>query len=158
MALDVETAVLNREEAAARVGAAADAVAQAEENLRIARELYGSGLGTNTQVLDAETLRVAALTNRDNAALRSAGGRVPGPTRDWRTLAGRPPCDAPRRARRHHGAADNGHLWLRDRLLVGAHWGRRIDSRGYNPITAGLAAAVWTPPRLPGRSSSRLTS
>lgn len=76
--LDVETAVLNRQEAAARVGAATTAVAQAEENLRIARELYGSGLGTNTQVLDAESLRVAALTNRDSAAydLLVAGYRV----------------------------------------------------------------------------------
>jgi outer membrane protein TolC len=78
VALDVETAVLNRDEAAARVGAAADAVAQAEENLRIAKELYSSGLGTNTQVLDAETLRVTALTNRDNAGfdLLVAGYRV----------------------------------------------------------------------------------
>jgi len=67
VALDVETAVLNRGEAAARVGVAAEAVAQAEENLRLAKELYGSGLGTNTQVLDAEALRVTALTNRDNA-------------------------------------------------------------------------------------------
>jgi outer membrane protein TolC len=78
VALDVETAVLNREEAAARVGVAAEAVAQAEENLRLAKKLYGSGLGTNTQVLDAETLRVAALTNRDNAGfdLLVAGYRV----------------------------------------------------------------------------------
>lgn len=78
VALDVETAVLNREEAAARVGVAADAVAQAEENLRIAKELYAGGLGTNTQVLEAEALRVTALTNRDNAAfdLLVAGYRV----------------------------------------------------------------------------------
>lgn len=78
VALDVETAVLNRDDAAARIGAAADAVAQAEENLRIAKELYSSGLGTNTQVLDAEALRVTALTNRDNARfdLLVAGYRV----------------------------------------------------------------------------------
>lgn len=66
--LDVETAFLNREDAAARVHAASAAVAQSEENVRIARELYGSGLGTNNQVLDAESLRVVALTNRDDAA------------------------------------------------------------------------------------------
>jgi outer membrane protein TolC len=59
---------LNREDAAARIHAASTAVAQAEENVRIARELYSSGLGTNNQVLDAESLRVAALTNRDDAA------------------------------------------------------------------------------------------
>ena len=45
------------------------AVEQAEENLRIAREQYGAGLGTQTQLLQAETLRVQALTNRDNAVL-----------------------------------------------------------------------------------------
>jgi outer membrane protein len=67
IALEVESAVLNLDEARARVAVTAEAVAQAEENLRIARELYGSGLATNTQVLDAESLRVGALTNRDNA-------------------------------------------------------------------------------------------
>ena len=66
--LDVETAYYNREDAAARIHAAATAVAQAEENLRIAKELYASGLGTNNQVLDAETLRIVALSNRDDAS------------------------------------------------------------------------------------------
>ena len=65
--LDVETAYYNREDAAARIHAAAAAVAQAEENVRIARELYANGLGTNNQVLDAETLDVIAHTNRDDA-------------------------------------------------------------------------------------------
>ncbi len=67
VSLEVETAVLNREDAAARVRAASAAVEQAEENLRNTRELYGTGLATNTQVLEAESLRVTALTNRDNA-------------------------------------------------------------------------------------------
>ncbi|MGO9635153.1 MAG: TolC family protein [Steroidobacteraceae bacterium] len=66
--LDVETAYYNREDAAARIHAASTAVAQAEENVRIAKELYGSGLGTNNQVLDAETLRIVALSNRDDAS------------------------------------------------------------------------------------------
>jgi len=65
--LEVETAFYNREEALARIHAAAAAVVQAEENLRIAKELYDSGLGTNNQVLDAETLRIIAATNRDDA-------------------------------------------------------------------------------------------
>lgn len=65
--LDAETAFYNREDAAARIHAAAAAVAQAEENVRIARELYANGLGTNNQVLDAETLDVIAHTNRDDA-------------------------------------------------------------------------------------------
>ncbi len=67
IALEVESATLNLEEATARIAVTAEAVAEAEENLRMARELYGSGLGTNTQVLDAESLRIGALTNRDNA-------------------------------------------------------------------------------------------
>ncbi len=65
--LDVESAFYNREEAAARIHAASAAVAQAEENVRIAKELYGSGLGTSNQVLDAEALRIVASTNRDDA-------------------------------------------------------------------------------------------
>jgi outer membrane protein len=65
--LEVETTVFNHQEAAARVHAASAAVAQAQENIRIARELYNSGLGTNNQVLDAEALRVAATTNLDDA-------------------------------------------------------------------------------------------
>ncbi len=65
--LDVESAYYNREEASARIRAAAAAVAQAEENVRIAKELYSNGLATNNQVLDAETLDVIALTNRDDA-------------------------------------------------------------------------------------------
>ncbi len=65
--LEVETAVYNRDEAAARIRVVAGSIDQAEENVRIAKELYKSGLGTNNQVLDAETLRVVALTNRDDA-------------------------------------------------------------------------------------------
>jgi outer membrane protein len=66
--LQVETALLNREEAVARIHVAAATAGQAEENVRVAKELYASGLGTSNQVLDAEALRVAALTNRDDAA------------------------------------------------------------------------------------------
>ena len=65
--LDVEAAYYNREEATARIQSAAAAVAQAEENVRMAKELYANGLATNNQVLDAETLNVVALTNRDDA-------------------------------------------------------------------------------------------
>ena len=68
VALQVETALLNREEAVARIHVAAATVGQAEENVRVGKELYASGLGTSNQVLDAESLRVVALTNRDDAA------------------------------------------------------------------------------------------
>ena len=68
VALQVETALLDRDEAFARTRVAAAAVEQAEENFRVAKQLYAGGLGTNNQVLDSESLRVSALTNRDNAA------------------------------------------------------------------------------------------
>jgi outer membrane protein TolC len=45
------------------------AAEQADESVRIARERYGAGLGTQTQLLEAEALRVQALTNRDDAVL-----------------------------------------------------------------------------------------
>jgi outer membrane protein TolC len=76
IALQVREAWLGVEEARKRVQVTADAVDQAEENLRIARERYGAGLGTQTQLLEAETLRVQALSNRDNAALDSALARL----------------------------------------------------------------------------------
>jgi len=67
--LQVRQAWLGVDETQQRLQVTAGAVEQAEENLRIARERYGAGLGTQTQLLEAETLRVRALTNRDTAAL-----------------------------------------------------------------------------------------
>ena len=58
--------------AQARVAASREATAQAAENLRISRELYGVGLASNTQVLDAVTLEVQATNNHDNAVLDEA--------------------------------------------------------------------------------------
>jgi outer membrane protein len=74
--LQVRQAWLDVDETRQRVGVTGDAVDQAEENLRIARERYGAGLGTQTQLLEAETLRVRALTNRDNAALDAGLARL----------------------------------------------------------------------------------
>ena len=59
--------MLSRDDAAARLRTAGVAVEQARENVRVADELYRSGLGTNTQVLEAEALRAIALKNRDDA-------------------------------------------------------------------------------------------
>jgi outer membrane protein TolC len=67
--LQVRQAWLEVQEARARVKASGEAVAQAEENLRSSRELYRAGLATNTQVLDAVTLQINAVNNRDNATL-----------------------------------------------------------------------------------------
>jgi outer membrane protein TolC len=74
--LQVRQAWLDVEETGQRVRVTADAVGQAEENLRIARERYGAGLGTQTQLLEAESLRVRALTNRDNAVLDAGLSRL----------------------------------------------------------------------------------
>jgi outer membrane protein len=76
IALQVRQAWLDVEETRQRIRVTADAVGQAEENLRIARERYGAGLGTQTQLLEAETLRVQALTNRDNATLDAGLARL----------------------------------------------------------------------------------
>jgi outer membrane protein len=65
--LQVQQAWLDRTQAAARQSSANAAVSQAEENLRVTRQLYEAGAGTSTQVLDAEALRAAALSNRDEA-------------------------------------------------------------------------------------------
>jgi outer membrane protein TolC len=67
--LEVRTAWLDVQAARARVGASGEAVAQAVENLRMSRELYGADLGTNTQVLDAVTLQITATNNHDDAVL-----------------------------------------------------------------------------------------
>ena len=67
--LQVRQAWLDVQAAQARLSASRAAVAEADENLRMARELYGAGMGTNTQVLDAVALRVTAANNRDDAAL-----------------------------------------------------------------------------------------
>jgi outer membrane protein len=76
VALEVRQAWLAVDESRQRVDVTANAAAQAEENLRMARERYGVGLGTQTQLLQAETLRVQALTNRDNAVLDAELARL----------------------------------------------------------------------------------
>ena len=76
IALHVRQAWLEVEETRQRVAVTADAADQSEENLRMARERYGVGLGTQTQLLEAETLRVQALTNRDNARLDAGLARL----------------------------------------------------------------------------------
>ncbi len=67
IALQVRETWLAVGEADERGVASRESVVQAEENLRISRELYGAGLVTHTQVLDAIALRVAARNNRDDA-------------------------------------------------------------------------------------------
>ncbi|MBL8202195.1 MAG: TolC family protein [Chromatiales bacterium] len=76
VALEVRQAWLDVREALARVPLTREAVEQAEENLRVGRELYGVGLATNIVVLDAEALRLRAVSNNDNAVLDVALGNL----------------------------------------------------------------------------------
>jgi outer membrane protein len=65
--LDVRRAWLTLGEARARVGVAQQAIAQADENLRVVSDRYRNGEGTNTEVLDAETLRSLSRRNLDDS-------------------------------------------------------------------------------------------
>lgn len=70
--LEVRRAWLDAESARARVAVTEGAVAQAAENLRVVRDRYRSGEGTNTEVLDAEALRALSAANFDNARYDAA--------------------------------------------------------------------------------------
>jgi len=63
IALQVRQAYLDIEEALKRIEVTRDAVAQSEENLKVVKDRYREGVGTNTEVLDAETLRTKSKIN-----------------------------------------------------------------------------------------------
>jgi outer membrane protein TolC len=65
--LEVHRAWADLSTARARIDVAAGAVQQAEENVRVVRDRYRNGEGTNTEVLDAETLRAQSANNLDGA-------------------------------------------------------------------------------------------
>jgi outer membrane protein TolC len=65
--LQVRQAWLDYNATSDRLAAAASAVTQGEENLTATRNLYREGMVSHSQVLDAETLRLQAHTNRLNA-------------------------------------------------------------------------------------------
>ncbi len=65
--LEITTAWHLRDAARARIDVAASAVQQAEENLRVVRDRYRNGEGTNTEALSAEALRTLSLGNLDSA-------------------------------------------------------------------------------------------
>jgi outer membrane protein len=67
IALEVRQAWLRLQETRERKQLAERAVEQAEENLRVVRDRYRNGEGTNTEVLDAEMLRALSHSNFDNA-------------------------------------------------------------------------------------------
>ena len=67
IALQVRKVWLDVEESRERAKVTEAALFQAEENLRVAKDRYREGLSTNTEVLDAETLRAKSHSNYDNA-------------------------------------------------------------------------------------------
>jgi len=67
IALQVRQASLEVAETLKRIDVTKEAMAQADENLRVTKDRYREGVGTNTEVLDAEALRVRSYTNYYNA-------------------------------------------------------------------------------------------
>lgn len=65
--LQVRQAWLEMTESRERISVANEVLEQAATNLRVARDRYRQGLGTNTEVLDAETMRLVSYVNYDNA-------------------------------------------------------------------------------------------
>ncbi|MEN6451070.1 MAG: TolC family protein [Thermoguttaceae bacterium] len=67
IALEVRQRWLELQTARQRVEVTRQATAQADENIRVARDRYQHQVGTNTEVLDAETLRMQTYTNFYNS-------------------------------------------------------------------------------------------
>jgi outer membrane protein len=65
--LQVRQAWLDVGETQSRIAVTREATRQAEENLRVVKDRYREGVGTNTEVLDAETLRTKSYNNYYNA-------------------------------------------------------------------------------------------
>jgi len=67
ISLQVRQAYLDIEETHKRIPVTREALAQSEENLRVVKDRYREGVGTNTEVLDAESLRIRSYSNYYNA-------------------------------------------------------------------------------------------
>lgn len=76
IALEVRQKWIDLQTARERLEVTRQATAQADENLRVVRERYQQQVGTNTEVLDAETLRVQAYTNFYNSTYESVLARL----------------------------------------------------------------------------------
>ena len=70
--LEVREAWLNLSESRERIDVTQQAVGQAEENLKVAANLFKAGMATHTEVLDAERLRTRTYTNHNNATYDAA--------------------------------------------------------------------------------------
>ncbi len=70
--LEVRQAWLAVQETRDRLAVTRQSIQRAEENLRVTRERYGSGMATNTDVLHAESLRIQTYRNHNNAVYDAA--------------------------------------------------------------------------------------
>lgn len=74
--LQVRSAWLSINEARSRMAVAQKSIVQAEQNLKVAQDRYRNGIGTNTEVLDAETLRSVSQLNNSDARYDAALARL----------------------------------------------------------------------------------
>lgn len=72
IALQVRQAWLDIQEARQRIDVAQQAIAQADENMKVTTDRYQQGLSINTEVLKAEDLRTRAHDNLNNAGYDAA--------------------------------------------------------------------------------------
>jgi outer membrane protein len=72
IALQVRKAWLDAHETRRRIDVTRKAIDQAEENVRVTRSRFTQGVGTNTEVLDAEALRTLTYSNYYNAVYDAA--------------------------------------------------------------------------------------
>ncbi len=70
--LEVRRAWLAVEETRQRLQVTRQAIERAEENLRVTRQRYATGMATNTDVLGAESLRIQTYRNHNNATYDAA--------------------------------------------------------------------------------------
>ena len=85
IALDVRCAWLDVQETRRRLETTPEAIRQAEENLRVVHQRYRMGMATNTEVLEAETLRTQAWRNQRLRRVRSRAGSLAAALRHGRT-------------------------------------------------------------------------
>ena len=72
VALEVHQAWLKLHESRERTVVTEQAVAQADENLKVSKNLFKAGMVTHTEVLDAERLRTTTASNHNNAVYDTA--------------------------------------------------------------------------------------
>ena len=72
ISLQVRQAWLDSQEAQQRISVTQQAIAQADENMKVTTDRYQQGLATNTEVLQAEDLRTKTYDNFNNASYDAA--------------------------------------------------------------------------------------